>query len=206
MLRNLFRSRSRNEDVSGEIDDQDGNNGNKSYKAPAMSVPASRRRALAATAATGNKPVVTKTRQFEDEGRETVAGANWTPRVEADLRAIARELRCLRNKLLQHAKFNKWLYTTFNLLVFLLAAIMVIYPTRLLAILVAILTGIDQILDFQRIAEFQYETAFDLNQLIDTIRATLLLPVNERIDGIVFLREIQARRDQILRIFYQEEY
>jgi len=126
------------------------------------------------------------------------SGTNWSCPVEADLRQIARHLRHIRADLNRQADLYEWVGRGIAFIAFMLAILNTVLTVPIIKILLPIFVGITAFADLQEWALVSFDTAFELTTIIDAIRAELLLPVCQRIDGIIFLQTIQMDRNAAL--------
>ena len=131
------------------------------------------------------------------------SGTNWSCPLVADLRQIARHLRHIRCDLMRDGDWYDWASWTLGLIAFLLTIINSVLTIPTVKILIPIFVGIVVFADFAEWSIESYDTAFELTAIIDSIRSELLLPVPIRIDGIIYLQQVQTDRNTILSDYRQ---
>ena len=134
-------------------------------------------------------------------------GTNWNCDIQDQLLAEARQLRRIVRQLNRTAVLYQRVGFGFAFIAFLLAIINGMEAIPIVIILLPIFVGIAAFVDLQNKAALKYSTAFQLEGLVDTIRAELYLQVPYRIDGNVFLRTISVQRISIMAQYrYDSNY
>ena len=128
-------------------------------------------------------------------------GTNWSVRAIQDLKLSSRNMRKVRKTVLFRAQFLKNMGFILGILTLLIAAVNVFLELVLLSIFIVILNAILIYVSFGDFAQKCYDTAFEMNDIIDSIHCELMLPVCERLDAVYYLRVIQIDRDAILEDF-----
>jgi hypothetical protein len=119
------------------------------------------------------------------------SGTNWSCDVVEDVKLLCRNARYERKQLIQWGNFMQALGYVFAISAFLLATINVYLRSPLISLLIAIFLGLILLIQFNHLALNSFDNAFNVADVIDAARCELLLPVDERIDGVFYLRMIQ---------------
>jgi hypothetical protein len=126
------------------------------------------------------------------------SGTNWNCATEMDLKQIAQMLRHYRADLIRQGDWNVTCGKIIGFIAFLLAILNGRTDIAIIKLLLPIFVGIGLFWGLQDVAVVAFDTAFELQAIIDAIRSELNLPRCSRIDGSVFLRTVEMDRNAAL--------
>lgn len=132
------------------------------------------------------------------------SGTHWTCAVEMDLKQIARILRHIRAELIRQGDWYSTVGKILGVIAVVLVALNAVMTVAVIKILLVIIVPLIAFAHFGDTAVTSYDTSFEMLNIIDAIRSELLLPVCDRIDGIIFLQTAQMDRNASLSDYRDE--
>lgn len=129
-------------------------------------------------------------------------GTNWSCALEFRLKLLVIKSRDTARYLLWYANTVSWLGFLVIMTSLVLVSLNTVYPYGVIRIFLVFLTVLALTVDFRDMSINAYDTAFELQELTDTIEAELFLATKERVDGVYFFQAINADRVNTLHDFY----